>query len=138
MPYLMQVAVGKRESLPVFGNDYPTPDGTGVRDYIHVMDLARGHLAALQRLAQLPPFFAVNLGTGKGYSVLEMLRETAKAVGRELPYTIMPRRPGDVAAVYADPTLAKVKLDWSAELDLKAMCRDAWNWQQQNPNGYSD
>jgi UDP-glucose 4-epimerase len=136
MPYIMQVAVGRRESLAVFGNDYPTKDGTGVRDYIHVMDLARGHVAAIEKLSALPRIFAVNLGTGVGYSVLDVVKAASKAVGRNLPHHIMPRRPGDVASVYADPTLAREQLGWTAQLDLDAMCRDAWRWQQQNPQGF--
>jgi UDP-glucose 4-epimerase len=136
MPYLMQVAVGRRSELSVYGNDYPTKDGTGVRDYIHVMDLARGHVAALAPKQPLPQVFAVNLGTGTGYSVLEVVGAASKAVGRELPHKIVPRRPGDVAAIYADPALAHTMLGWRAELDLEAMCRDAWRWQQQNPNGF--
>ncbi|MCC6805869.1 MAG: UDP-glucose 4-epimerase GalE [Deltaproteobacteria bacterium] len=141
MPYVMQVAVGRRDKLSVFGGDYPTKDGTGVRDYIHVMDLARGHVAAIDRIVALndalPSPFAVNLGTGRGYSVLEIVKAASAAVGRALPYAIVARRPGDAAAVYADPTLAKAQLGWEAKLGIDEMCRDAWKWQQQNPNGYS-
>jgi len=137
MPYVSQVAVGKLECLNVWGNDYPTPDGTGVRDYIHVVDLALGHLAALQR-EQGPGVRAYNLGTGRGYSVLEMIAAFERASGRKVPYRFAPRRPGDVAACYADPTLAHRELGWKAERDVDAMCRDAWHWQSQNPRGYAD
>jgi len=136
MPYISQVAVGKLEQLSVFGDDYPTPDGTGVRDYIHVVDLARGHLAALHRLREDPGVVAYNLGTGRGYSVLEMVAAFEQASGRAIPYRIAPRRPGDVASCYADPDLARRELGWQAELGLGDMARDAWNWQQQNPDGY--
>lgn len=135
MPYITQVAVGKRERLSVFGGDYPTPDGTGVRDYIHVVDLAKGHIKALQAL-DIPQLLTVNLGTGQGYSVLEMVAALAKASGREVPYEIVERRPGDVAQCYADPTLALELLDWRAELDLARMCEDSWRWQSNNPQGY--
>ena len=137
MPYLMQVAVGARDKLRVFGNDYGTPDGTGVRDYIHVMDLARGHVAALDKIDALPRVFAVNLGTGVGHSVLDVVKAASTAVGRNLPYEIVPRRPGDAANVYADVALAREKLGWNAALNLEAMCGDAWRFQQQNPNGYT-
>ncbi|WP_263768462.1 UDP-glucose 4-epimerase GalE [Propionivibrio soli] len=130
MPYVAQVAVGKRERLSVFGGDYPTPDGTGVRDYIHVVDLAEGHVAALDYLARQPGLLTVNLGTGCGYSVLDMVRAFEKASGRPVPYAIVPRRPGDVAACYADPALARQLLGWSAKLGIDAMCADAWNWQR--------
>lgn len=136
MPYVAQVAVGRRERLNVFGSDYATPDGTGVRDYIHVTDLAEGHVAALQRLFDAPGSFTVNLGTGRGYSVLEVVRAYAKASGREVPYTIAPRRPGDVAACYADPALARELLGWQARLGLDRMCEDSWRWQSMNPNGF--
>lgn len=136
MPYVAQVAVGRRERLNVFGNDYPTPDGTGVRDYIHVTDLAEGHVAALQRLLDAPGSFTVNLGTGRGYSVLEVVRAYAQASGREVPYTVAPRRPGDVAACYADPALAHELLGWQARLGLDRMCEDSWRWQSMNPNGF--
>jgi UDP-glucose 4-epimerase len=136
MPYVAQVAVGRRPFLQVFGNDYPTPDGTGVRDYIHVCDLAEGHVAALRRLLEAPGSFTVNLGTGQGYSVLDVVRAYAAASGREVPYEVVPRRPGDVAACYADPTLARELLGWQARLDLPRMCADAWRWQSNNPRGY--
>jgi UDP-glucose 4-epimerase len=132
------VAVGRREVLHVFGSDYPTPDGTGVRDYIHVVDLARGHLAALRKLDVMPEVMTVNLGTGRGYSVLEMVSAFSKASGKEIPYRIVPRRPGDIAACYADPALAQRLLDWRAERGLEEMCRDTWRWQSMNPDGYSD
>lgn len=135
MPYITQVAVGLRECLQVFGGDYPTPDGTGVRDYIHVVDLAKGHIKALQALDQ-PRLLTVNLGTGQGYSVLEMAAALAKASGRKVPYQIVARRPGDVAQCYADPALALELLGWRAELDLARMCEDSWRWQSQNPQGY--
>jgi UDP-glucose 4-epimerase len=137
MPFIMQVAVGKRPEVSVFGSDYPTPDGTGVRDYIHVVDLALGHLAALAALPKVDGCEAINLGTGRGYSVLEMLRAVGKAVGRDIPYRIAPRRPGDVAAVYADPKLARERLGWSASRGLDAMCADSWRWQSGNPEGYA-
>ncbi len=137
MPFLMQVAVGRRERLEVFGGDYSTPDGTGVRDYLHVMDLADGHLAALAALDRTTAPTAINLGTGTGHSVLEVLHAASHAVGRELPYRIGPRRPGDAASVYADPSRAKALLGWQARRSLAEMCADAWRWQQQNPNGYS-
>jgi UDP-glucose 4-epimerase len=137
MPYVAQVAVGRRARLSVFGNDYPTPDGTGVRDYIHVVDLAEGHVAALRRLLDAPGGFTVNLGTGRGYSVLELVAAYAKASGRPVPYDIVARRPGDVAACYADPTLARQLLGWQARFDLDRMCADSWRWQQQNPNGFN-
>lgn len=137
MPYIAQVAVGRRERLSVYGSDYPTPDGTGVRDYIHVMDLAEGHVKALQWLERGLGIQAFNLGTGKGYSVLDMLHAFERACGRKLPYTLTDRRPGDVASCYADPTLAERELGWRAGLDLEAMCADAWRWQSTNPDGYS-
>lgn len=132
LPYVAQVACGKREKLSVFGGDYPTPDGTGVRDYIHVMDLAEGHLAALNRLAVQPGLLTVNLGTGQGYSVLEIVRAFEAASGQAVPLEIVARRPGDIAACYADPSLARELLGWSARRNLDAMCRDAWRWQN-NP-----
>ncbi len=135
MPYITQVAVGKRERLSVFGGDYPTPDGTGVRDYIHVVDLAKGHIKALQALDE-PRLLTVNLGTGQGYSVLEIVATLAQASGRPIPYDIVDRRPGDVAQCYADPALALELLGWRAELDLARMCEDSWRWQSQNPEGY--
>ena len=130
MPFVAQVANGQRERLSVFGNDYPTPDGTGVRDYIHVMDLAEGHVAALDYLIKHLGLFSVNLGTGSGYSVLDMVRSFEQASGRPVPYSIMPRRSGDVAACYADPSLARNLLGWSAKRGIDEMCRDAWRWQQ--------
>ena len=130
MPYITQVAVGKLPQLSVFGDDYPTPDGTGVRDYIHVVDLARGHLAALEALSDTSGVMAVNLGTGQGYSVLDVVRAFEKASDRPVPYRIVPRRPGDVAQCYADPTLAKELLGWQAQRGLDEMCRDSWRWQQ--------
>ncbi len=136
MPYVAQVAVGRRPRLAVFGNDYATPDGTGVRDYIHVTDLAQGHVAALQRLLDHPGSFTVNLGTGRGYSVLEVVAAFAAASGREVPYDVMPRRPGDVAACYADPSLARELLGWRAAFDLARMCQDSWRWQSLNPKGF--
>jgi UDP-glucose 4-epimerase len=138
MPFISQVAAGTRQSLSVFGADYSTPDGTGVRDYIHVMDLAKGHLAALVYLsrAERGEFLAINLGTGRGYSVLEMISAFERASGRPVPYKVIDRRPGDVASCYADPSLAKELLGWKAELDIDAMCADTWNWQSRNPDGY--
>ena len=130
MPYIAQVAVGKLGQLPVYGNDYPTPDGTGVRDYIHVVDLARGHLAALNALREHSGVMTVNLGTGRGYSVLEMVRAFAAASGRPVPYRIVERRPGDTAQCYADPTLALATLGWQAQLGIEAMCADTWRWQR--------
>jgi UDP-glucose 4-epimerase len=137
MPYISQVAVGKLKQLSVFGDDYPTPDGTGVRDYIHVVDLAKGHLCALEKLTENPGVVTYNLGTGQGYSVLEMIRAFEKASGKEVSYSIAPRRPGDIAQCYADPSLAARELGWKAERDLDTMCADAWNWQVKNPEGYS-
>jgi UDP-glucose 4-epimerase len=136
LPYIGQVAVGRLDQLSVYGNDYPTPDGTGVRDYIHVVDLALGHLRALEALDREPGCTAWNLGTGRGYSVLEVVAAFEKASGRKIPYRIAPRRPGDAAVCYADPTRAKIELNWVAERGLAEMCRDAWRWQQQNPEGY--
>jgi UDP-glucose 4-epimerase len=138
MPYVSQVAVGRLERLRVFGGDYPTPDGTGVRDYIHVVDLALGHLRALEWLAGLAQgrVEAINLGTGQGYSVLDMVRAFEKASGRPVPYEIVARRPGDAASCYADAARARELLGWSATRDVDTMCRDAWRWQSQNPQGY--
>ena len=136
VPYIAKVAVGKLEKVHVFGNDYPTPDGTGVRDYIHVVDLARGHVAAIKKLEQKPGLFICNLGTGKGYSVLEVLHAFEKACGKQIPYVIDPRRPGDIAECYADPTKAKNELGWVAEYGIEEMCADSWNWQKNNPDGY--
>ncbi len=136
MPYITQVAVGKRDYIHVFGNDYDTPDGTGVRDYIHVVDLADGHLRALKKLFSKCGIVAYNLGTGTGYSVLDMINAFSKACGRELPYKIEARRPGDIDACYADPALAQKELGFFAKKTLSDMCADSWRWQQQNPNGY--
>jgi UDP-glucose 4-epimerase len=136
MPFVAQVAVGKREFLNVWGNDYPTPDGTGVRDYIHVVDLARGHLKALERLQQHAECLAVNLGTGTGYSVLEMVRAFEAASGRPVPYQVAARRAGDIASCYADPARALQLLGWKAERGLQAMCEDGWRWQSANPQGF--
>ncbi|KAF1853784.1 hypothetical protein Lal_00007046 [Lupinus albus] len=135
MPYVAQVAVGRREKLSIWGGDYATPDGTGVRDFIHVVDLATGHLAALQALTE-PQCFAVNLGTGNGYSVLDVVKAYEKASGKPIPYTIAARRAGDIASCYADPAEARRKLGWEAKLGLDAMCADSWRWQQGNPNGF--
>jgi UDP-glucose 4-epimerase len=137
LPFVAQVAVGRRAYLKVWGNDYATPDGTGVRDYIHVVDLALGHLKALQRLAHNEECRAVNLGTGVGYSVLEMVRAFEQASAKPVPYQLAPRRSGDIAACYADPAQAWSLLGWRAERDLQAMCTDAWRWQSGNPNGYA-
>ena len=137
MPYIAQVAVGKREKLGVFGDDYDTPDGTGVRDYIHVVDLAIGHVKAVNYILTNPGLDVINLGTGKGYSVLDMVKAFSKACGRDLPYEIKPRRAGDVAICYADPSKAERVLGWKAERGLDEMCQDSWRWQSQNPNGYN-
>ena len=136
MPYIAQVAVGKREKLGVFGGDYPTADGTGVRDYIHVMDLAQGHLAALEALDADGGLLTVNLGTGRGYSVLEMVTAFSQASGRPVPYEIVERRPGDVASCYADPAHANAVLGWEAQRGIEKMCEDHWRWQKQNPEGF--
>ena len=136
MPYIAKVAVGKLEKVHVFGNDYPTPDGTGVRDYIHVVDLARGHVCAIRKLETGCGLFICNLGTGKGYSVLDVIHAFSKACGKEIPYVIDPRRPGDIAECYADPTKAKNELGWVAEYGIEEMCADSWNWQKKNPDGY--
>jgi UDP-glucose 4-epimerase len=136
MPYITQVAIGKLNELKVFGNDYPTTDGTGVRDYIHVVDLAKGHLKALEKVTASNSVQAYNLGTGKGYSVLELVSAFEKAAGVKIPYQIIDRRPGDVAVCYADPSKAKIELGWVAEKGIEDMCRDAWKWQEKNPNGY--
>ncbi|MBE3101053.1 MAG: UDP-glucose 4-epimerase GalE [Firmicutes bacterium] len=138
VPYITQVAVGKLKKVQVFGNDYDTKDGTGVRDYIHVLDLAEGHIAALNKLKQNCGLVIYNLGTGIGYSVLEMVHAFEKASGKEIPYEITSRRPGDIAECYADPAKAKEELGWEAKLPLKRMCEDSWRWQTQNPNGYED
>lgn len=138
MPYITQVAVGKRPYLRVFGDDYETYDGTGVRDYIHVVDLADGHLCALKKLGENPGLVAYNLGTGEGYSVLEVVKAFAKASGRKIDYKIVERRPGDIASTFADPALAHRELEWKARRNLHQMCADAWNWQSNNPDGYPD
>ncbi|MGL4206910.1 MAG: UDP-glucose 4-epimerase GalE [Aeromonadaceae bacterium] len=138
MPFIAQVAVGRREQLSVFGGDYPTADGTGVRDYIHVMDLADGHVAALQAKQDQPGVHIYNLGTGHGYSVLQMVAAFSRACGRELPYVIAPRRAGDIAQCWADPTKAREELGWQASRGLDEMTADTWRWQSQNPNGYPD
>lgn len=136
MPYISQVAVGKLEKLSVFGNDYPTRDGTGVRDYIHVVDLSIGHLKALEKLDTDPGLVTYNLGTGQGYSVLEMVKAFEEASGKEVPYQITDRRPGDIAECYADPSKAEEELGWKAKRDIYDMCKDTWRWQSNNPNGY--
>ena len=136
LPFISQVAVGRLPRLSVFGDDYQTPDGTGVRDYIHVVDLSLGHLKALQRIASDRGVFTFNLGTGKGYSVLDMVRAFEAASGKIIPYQVAPRRPGDIAECWADPTTAESELGWRAERDLQCMMRDSWRWQSQNPNGY--
>jgi len=136
MPFLSQVAVGRREKLCVFGNDYNTPDGTGIRDFIHVVDLAKGHLSALKRLKGSPGLVVVNLGTGRGYSVLQMVKAFEKASGRVVTYEVVARRPGDVAECYADPSYAKKELGWQAEFGIDKMCDDSWRWQIRNPKGY--
>lgn len=138
MPYIAQVAVGKLPELSVFGGDYPTPDGTGVRDYIHVVDLARGHLSALARLQGHPGCVTYNLGTGTGYSVLDMVKAFERASGRRVPYRVVARRSGDIAACYADPALARKELGWQAQHGLEAMCEDTWRWQSTNPKGYEE
>ena len=137
LPYVAQVAIGKLPEINVFGNDYDTPDGTGVRDYIHVVDLARGHVKAIERFAKKDGVFVCNLGTGHGYSVLDVIHAFEKACGKELPYVIRERRPGDIATCYSSPAKAAKELGWTAEFDLEDMCRDSWNWQQKNPNGYN-
>ncbi len=137
MPYICQVAVGRLPQLSVYGNDYPTPDGTGVRDYIHVVDLAQGHVRALGKLQDTPALRTYNLGTGRGYSVLEVIAAFQEASGRPVPYEIVARRPGDVATCYADVSRAQHELGWSASRGIRAMCADAWRWQSQNPNGYA-
>jgi len=139
VPYITQVAVGKLESLGVFGDDYDTPDGTGVRDYIHVVDLAIGHVKAIEKMAKIQDGVLIyNLGTGIGYSVLDIVKGFEKAVGQPIPYTIKPRRPGDIATCYADPSLAKKELGWEAVRDLNKMCEDSWRWQKNNPEGYAE
>lgn len=137
-PYITQVAIGKLKEVGVFGDDYDTPDGTGVRDYIHVVDLAKGHVKALNQLKEEPKVRVYNLGTGNGYSVLEMVAAFSKAVGKEIPYKILDRRPGDIATCYGEPSLAAKELFWKAEKGLDEMCEDAWRWQSQNPNGFKN
>jgi UDP-glucose 4-epimerase len=136
VPYISQVASGKLKQLSVYGNDYPTTDGTGVRDYIHVMDLAAGHVKAMEKLAENSGVVTYNLGTGKGCSVLEMVQAFKNAAGRNVPYEIVERRPGDIASCYADPSKAELELGWQAGKSIAEMCEDAWRWQSQNPNGY--
>ena len=136
LPYVAQVAVGRLKELSVFGNDYPTPDGTGIRDYIHVVDLAVGHLRAIEKLAEKPGFKVYNLGTGNGYSVLQIVKAFEAASGRKVPYVIKPRRPGDIAECWADPSLAAKELHWKAERGIEKMCEDLWRWQSMNPYGY--
>ena len=137
VPYIAQVAVGKLEELPVYGGDYPTPDGTGIRDFIHVTDLVIGHLKALEKLAEGPGLVTYNLGTGRGYSVLEMVRAFEKAAGRPIKHRLVGRRPGDAAECWADPARAAAELGWTASRDLDAMCADVWRWQRKNPSGYA-
>ncbi len=138
MPYITQVAVGKRKELGVFGNDYDTPDGTGVRDYIHVVDLAKGHVCALKKIEENAGLKIYNLGTGKGYSVLDIVKNFEEATGVKIPYVIKARRAGDIAACYADASLAKRELGWEAERGIREMCEDSWRWQKNNPNGYEE
>ena len=136
IPLVMKTALGQRDHIGIFGEDYPTPDGTCRRDYIHVMDLAEGHVKALKKFEDKPAVYIYNLGTGHGYSVLDVIHAFSKAVGKEIPYVIKPRRAGDIATCYSDATKAKVELGWEAKRTLDDMCRDAWNWQSKNPNGY--
>lgn len=138
VPYVAQVAIGKLECLGVFGDDYDTPDGTGIRDYIHVVDLAKGHVAAIKKLEEKKGVLIYNLGTGKGYSVLDVVHAFEKACGKEIPYAVKPRRPGDIAVCYADPAKAKAELGWEAENGIEEMCADSWKWQSMNPNGYEE
>lgn len=138
MPYITQVAVGKRDHLSVFGDDYDTPDGTGVRDYIHVVDLAKGHLKAVKKVLETEQIEAYNLGTGVGYSVLDVVNGFEKATGQKVPYQIVERRPGDIGTCYSDAAKAAAELDWKAELSLEDMCHDSWKWQSNNPNGYAE
>ncbi len=138
LPYVAQVAVGKLDCIHVFGNDYPTKDGTGVRDYIHVVDLALGHLKAIEKRANIPGVHTYNLGTGNGYSVLEVIKAFSAACGKELPYKIEERRPGDIAECFADPKKAKEELDWTAKREISEMCEDSWRWQSNNPNGFGE
>ncbi len=136
MPFITQVAVGKRDKLSIFGDDYDTPDGTGVRDYIHVVDLAKGHLKAVEKVLETEQIQAYNLGTGTGYSVLDVVNNFEKATGQKVPYEIMERRPGDIGTCYSDASKAAEELNWQATLNLEEMCRDSWKWQSENPNGY--
>lgn len=138
IPYISKVAIGQLEKLGVFGDDYPTPDGTGVRDYIHVVDLAAGHVKALKKIEEGAGLSVYNLGTGKGYSVLEVIKAYSKACGRDIPYEIRDRRPGDIAACYADCTKAREELGWTARYDIDRMCEDSWRWQSMNPKGYQE
>ena len=138
MPYITQVAVGKLKELGVFGNDYDTPDGTGVRDYIHVVDLANGHVKALKKIEENAGLCIYNLGTGYGYSVLDIVKNFEEANGIKIPYSIKPRRPGDIATCYCDPGKAERELGWKAQYGIKEMCADSWRWQKNNPNGYED
>lgn len=138
LPYVAQVAIGKLPCLGVFGNDYDTSDGTGVRDYIHVVDLAAGHVKAINKIVENPGVKVYNLGTGNGYSVLDIVKAFGKACGHEVPYVIKPRRPGDIAICYADASLAKKELGWEAQYGIDEMCEDSWRWQTMNPNGYND
>ena len=137
LPYVAQVAIGKLPCVGVFGNDYDTPDGTGVRDYIHVVDLAKGHVAAINKIKENPGVKIYNLGTGKGYSVLDVIHAFGKACGKEIPYEIKPRRAGDIATCYSDASLAKKELGWEAQYDIDEMCADSWKWQSMNPDGYN-
>ena len=138
LPYVAQVAIGKLECVGVFGNDYDTPDGTGVRDYIHVVDLAIGHVKAIDKIKENPGVKVYNLGTGNGYSVLDVIKAFSKACGHDVPYQIKPRRPGDIATCYADASLAKKELSWEAQYGIEDMCADSWKWQSMNPNGYNE
>ncbi len=138
LPYVAQVAIGKLECVGVFGNDYDTPDGTGVRDYIHVVDLALGHVKAIDKIKENPGVKIYNLGTGNGYSVLDVIKAFSKACGHDVPYQIKPRRPGDIATCYADASLAKKELNWEAQYGIEEMCADSWKWQSMNPNGYKE
>ena len=138
LPYVAQVAIGKLECVGVFGNDYDTPDGTGVRDYIHVVDLAVGHVKAIDKIKENPGVKVYNLGTGNGYSVLDVIKAFSKACGHDVPYQIKPRRPGDIAICYADASLAKKELNWEAQYGIEDMCADSWKWQSMNPNGYNE
>lgn len=138
LPYVAQVAIGKLPCVGVFGNDYDTPDGTGVRDYIHVVDLALGHVAAIRKIEENPGVKIYNLGTGKGYSVLDVIQAFGKACGKDIPYEIKPRRAGDIASYYSDAALAKKELGWEARYGIEEMCEDSWRWQRNNPNGYGE